>query len=188
MKSGRLYRYMMALGRLIAILLVSWAMAVSLLLIAQRVFSPFHVVVSNSMSPQIKTGDAVILKDIEAASVQVGQVIIFHDPDKKEDLVIHRVIQIEDRGGVKFFSTKGDNNEVADNWKISMGEVIGGVAVTVPGFGDFLDFMSTPRGYVGCICIPAVASLLLAMVLGLFEKIHAITEERKAAGAPSGST
>jgi len=166
-----LWRFLGSLTRFIAILLVACAMSLALLLIAQRVFSPFHVVVSNSMFPQIKTGDAVVVKDIDPAAVKIGQIVIFHDPEDKSNYVIHRVIAVEDVGGVKFYSTKGDHNDIADNWKISMGEVIGGVAVTLPGFGSFLDFISTAKGYVSFIVIPALASLLIVMLLGLIEKL-----------------
>ncbi len=180
MKHERLLRFGAAMTRLTAVLLVALAMSLSLLLIAQRVFNPFHVVISNSMSPQIKIGDAVIMKDIDAAIVKPGQVIIFHDPNDKENLIIHRVVGVEDKGGVKFFSTKGDNNKELDNWQISMGEVVGGVAVTLPHFGSFLDFVSTPKGFVACIVIPAIASLLIVMLLGFAEKLVGLSRRKNA--------
>lgn len=180
--AGKIFRFLGMLGRFLAVVLVAWAMALSFLLIAQRIFNPFHVVLSDSMSPQIKTGDAVIVKDIEPANVQLGQVVIFHDPGKKEDLIIHRVVGVETRNGIKFFATKGDNNETRDNWEISMGEVVGGVAVTLPRFGKFLDFVSRPRGYLSLIVIPALASLLLAMLLGIIEKVVGFGRGRRQRG------
>jgi signal peptidase I len=175
MKQRRLLRLCATLARFTAILLVALAMSLALLIIAQRVFNPFHVVVSDSMAPQIKTGDAIIIKDIKSAQVEPGQVIIFHDPEDKSNLVIHRVVNVEDQGGIRFFSTKGDNNKDQDNWKISSGEVIGGVAVTLPGFGSFLDFVTTPKGYTSCIVIPAAASLLIVVLLGFGEKLSSLS-------------
>jgi signal peptidase I len=171
MKQRKGVRVLMSVARLLAILLVAFAMSLALLIITQRVFNPFHVVISDSMSPQIRTGDAVIMKDMDTANVPIGTVIIFNDPNNRQDMVIHRVVAVEDRGGVKFYSTKGDNNAQPDNWKISMGEVLGGVAVTLPKLGSFLDFMTTARGYVSCIVIPAAAALLLVMLLGFGEKL-----------------
>ena len=178
-KRSRLFRFLGSLTRFIAVILVAFAMSLALLLIAQRIFNPFHVVVSNSMSPQIKTGDAVVVKDVDTANVKVGQVLIFHDPEDKSNYVIHRVIGVEDISGVKFYSTKGDNNSVPDSWKISMGEVVGGVAVTMPGFGSFLDFISTAKGYVSCIVIPALASLLIVMLLGLIDKLISLSNRHQ---------
>jgi signal peptidase I len=171
MKQRRFLGVFTSVARLVAILLVACAMSLALLIITQRVFNPFHVVISNSMSPQIKTGDAVIMKDIDTSNVPVGTVIIFNDPDNRQDMVVHRVVSVEDRGGVKFYHTKGDNNAQPDNWQISMGEVLGGVAVTLPKLGAFLDFMTTARGYVSCIVIPAAAALLIVMLLGFGEKL-----------------
>jgi len=178
-KTTYLWRFLGSLTRFIAILLVACAMSLALLLIAQRIFAPFHVVVSNSMSPKIKTGDAVVVKDIDPANVQLGQIVILHDPADKSNYVIHRVVGIEDVAGVKFYSTKGDNNPAPDNWKISMGEVLGGVAVTLPGFGQFLDFLSTAKGYTSCIVIPAIASLLIVMLLGFVEKLVALSKRNE---------
>lgn len=171
MKRGTAFKIFGALVRFTAIILVVVAMSLAMLIVAQRIFNPFHVVVSNSMSPQIKKGDAVVIKDIEPSNVKIGEVIIFRDPEHKEDLVIQRVVRVEDQGGVKFFSTKGDNNPQADNWKISAGEVTGGVAVRLPSFGSFLDLITTPRGYVSIIVIPAVGSILLVMLLAMIEKV-----------------
>jgi signal peptidase len=185
MKRSLAFRIFGGLVRFTAIILVIIALSLAMLLIAQRIFNPFHVVVSNSMSPQIKTGDAVVIKDIEASDIKIGEVIIFRDPQNKEDLVIHRVTQIEDQGGVKFFSTKGDNNGAPDNWRISAGEVIGGIAVRLPAFGSFLDFITTPKGYVSCLVIPAVGSILLVMLLALIEKV--LDMGKRSHGQPEGS-
>jgi signal peptidase I len=185
MKRSMAFRIFGGLVRFTVIILVIIAMSLAMLLIARRIFNPFRVVVNNSMYPQIKTGDAVVIKDIEASNVKIGEVIIFRDPQHKEDLVIHRVIQVEDRGGVKFFSTKGDNNKDADNWKISAGEVVGGIAVRLPGFGSFLDFITTPKGYVSCLVIPAVGSIVLVMLLALIEKV--LDMGKRSAERPEGS-
>jgi len=184
MKRQKLYRVFASLLRLTAILLVAVAMSLVLLIIAQRVFNPFNIVVSNSMSPQIKTGDAVVIKDIETQNVKLGDVIIFHDPEDRSNLIIHRVVNVEDQGGVKFYSTKGDSNPEPDNWRISMGEVLGGVSITLPGFGAFLDFVTAPRGYTSCIVIPAAASLLIVMLLGFAEKLSDLTHRSKSTVPP----
>jgi len=180
MMKGRPYRYLSTLARLIAILLVALAMSMALLIIAQRVFSPFHVVISNSMYPKIQIGDAVVIKDLEPTAIKVNDVIIFHDPENRQDMIIHRVIGIQDEGGVKFFTTKGDYNKVNDNWKISMGEVIRGVAVTLPRFGNVLDFLTTPKGYTSCIVLPAAGALILVMLLGLIEKLAEMSGRKTA--------
>ena len=158
-----------SLTRLFSIILISVSLSLALLIIAQRVLTPFHAVRGSSMSPQIKSGDAVIIKEIETRAVRAGQVIIFHDPEDPERLVIHRVVAVKDDGYARLFSTKGDNNPVRDPWGVSAGAVVGGVAVNFPGLGSFLDFITNPRGYISCVAIPAAVSLSLVVLLGMGE-------------------
>ena len=157
-------------ARAISFALIAIAMAFALLLIAQRIFNPFHVVASNSMSPQLKVGDAVIVKDLEPENVRIGQVIVFTDPKDQELFIVHRVVAVEENGEKRVFITKGDNNPVVDDWVVTPAELVGGVAVNLPHFGSFLDFLGSPRGYLSCIAIPAVAAIIMAMLLGLIEK------------------
>ncbi len=158
-----------SLTRLFSIILISMSLSLALLIIAQREFTPFHAVKGSSMSPQIKSGDAVIIKRVESRDVKAGQVIIFRDPEDHERLVIHRVVAVHDNGDARLFSTKGDNNPVRDPWRISTGAVVGGVALNLPGLGSFLDFITNPRGYLSCVAIPAAVSLSLVFLLGIGE-------------------
>lgn len=164
-----------SLTRLFSIILVTAALSLAVLLIVQSVYMPFHVVLSNSMSPQISKGDAVLIKEVEPQTIKAGQVIVFRDPGKKDDFIVHRVVGVETSGAATLFTTKGDNNPVQDDWKISTGEVIGSVAVNVPHFGSLLDFLSTARGFVACVAIPAGVAIALVILLGVGET----AEERR---------
>lgn len=179
-----------SLLRFIAVGLIAFAMACTLLLIFQRVFSPFHLVKSDSMSPQIKTGDAVVVKDIDPTAVTIGQIIIFEDPEQKGQYIIHRVVTIEDAGYVRYFTTKGDANPINDPDRIATGEVVGGVAAKLSGFGVFLDFLGTPKGYVSCIAVPAGVCMVLVFVLSIVEKTASYRQRKRNAyqAQPTGST
>lgn len=181
----RLFRFSKGLLRFAAVVLVAVAIASSLLLISQRVLNPFHVVASNSMYPQIRTGDAVLIKDVKPEEVRVGQVILFQDPKKNGDYVIHRVVGIEEANKCRFFTTKGDNNPVADPQKVPTGELVGGVGVKLPRFGKFLNFLTTPKGYISCIAVPAGISLLLVICLSIIEKASKIRARRQSLPQPT---
>lgn len=168
-QAGPLFGLLGSLVRLLAITLVAVAFSLALLIIAQRALTPFHVVTGESMSPQVKSGDAVVLGQVEPDDIKVGQVIIFRDPEDRERLVIHRVVAVEDTGSTRLFTTKGDNNPVKDTWKVAPGDVVGDVLVNVPGLGSFLRFITRPRGYIGCVAIPAAVALSLAVLLGIGE-------------------
>jgi signal peptidase I len=145
------------------------ALLLVILVIAQKVINPFKVVASNSMSPQIKEGDAIILKEVKPGNLKPGDVVVFRDPGIRDQLVIHRVVEVNKGKYSTVLTTKGDNNPVGDVSKVTTGQVVGGVALNIPRFGSFLDFMSEPRGYIACIAIPGAVALALVFLLGVGE-------------------
>ena len=158
-----------SITRLFSFALIIVAFLLAILVIAQSVFSPFRVVVTNSMWPQIKAGDAVVLKDFDAKDIKLGEVIVFRDPGNRDQLIVHRVVEVEKNKYNTILLTKGDNNPIGDISKVTAGQVVGGVAFNIPHFGSFLNFLSKPRGYIACIAIPGVAALLLVFLLGIGE-------------------
>jgi signal peptidase len=169
MKRRSVLNFIVSATCFFSVILIAAAMSISLLIIAQRIFEPFHVVVSNSMAPQISKGDAVMIKDIEPNNVKVGQVIVFRDPEQKDEMIIHRVVAVEPSGQAILFTTKGDNNPVDDDWRVSTGEIVGAVGLHVPRFGSFVAFISTSRGYFSCVAIPGAVALALVFLLGIGE-------------------
>jgi signal peptidase I len=147
------------------------SLSLAMLVIVQREFTPFQTVLSDSMAPKYRTGDAVVLKEIDVSGIAVGDVIVFRDPEDKSQFVIHRVAAIDASGPSPMFLTKGDSNPVADDWKIATGEVVGGVMVNLHGFGDFLEYASSSHGYVSLVLAPAIAALALVFVLALGDKL-----------------
>jgi len=169
--------------RLLAISLIVIAMACAVLVIVQRVFNPFQGVASDSMSPSIKTGDAVVITDGDPSAVKVGQVIVFQDPETRGQFVIHRVVGIDETGPTRYFITTGDNNPVTDDWRIAPGAVVGQLGMRLPGFGRVLSFLFTARGYFTCICGPVALSLLLVVALSMFESSTGV--DRRGAFRPA---
>ena len=155
------------------------SLALAMLVIVQHIFSPFKTVLSDSMAPQYETGDAVVLKEIDKSGIDVGDVIVFRDPEEKSQLVIHRVIAIDSSGPTPMYATKGDCNPVADNWMVSTGEVVGGVMVNLPSFGEFLNLADSPKGYTSFVLVPAFLALALVFFLAFAEKIHALLRDAR---------
>lgn len=178
MRKRSAYNFLASATRLFSFVLIAASLLLATLVITQRVFTPFHVVISGSMEPQIKTGDAVILSELSPGEVELGQVIIFRDPDNGTDFVIHRVVGIDRTGRLPAFQTKGDNNPVRDDWEVSSRQLVGGVWLKVSGFGAFLSFLMTPRGYLSLVAIPGIISLSLVFLVSIGE-----LAERRGAGA-----
>ena len=81
----------------------------------------------------------MVLRGVEAEKISTGDVIVFFS--KREDPIIHRVVEKGEKGGKIYFHTKGDNNEgsirstALDETNVSEDVVIGKAVLRVPLLG-----------------------------------------------------
>ena len=95
-----------------------------------RVFPVFMIGIgSGSMTGTINKGDAVIAYKAVNPQINVDDVIVFEIPGK---IVIHRVIDIEEIEGIKYYRTKGDANPTKDNFDVTINQIKGKVKMKVP--------------------------------------------------------
>ena len=91
-------------------------------------------VASGSMTPNILKGDIVVIEKIDGdfSKLKKGQVIAY----KYDNIVVvHRLINIIEEKGTYYFYSKGDANELEDNWVITEDMIIGIVNVKIPYLG-----------------------------------------------------
>lgn len=140
---------------------------------------PMLAVASGSMEPTLYKGDLIMVQgvldgyDIKVGpkdSAEPGDIIVFHKPTDPSELIVHRAIDKELRGGTWYFQTKGDANSGADNWDgnwktdcdLAENYVVGKVVGHVSRIGYiplFLrEFLWTP---IGMILIVALLLLFL---------------------------
>lgn len=86
-------------------------------------------IMTASMYPEIKIGDAVIIKKCTANDIKVKDVIEYQ---MDSYTVIHRVIEIRQEDGEFFFITKGDNNKDPDYIPVREDQLIGKAIYKVP--------------------------------------------------------
>ena len=122
------------------------------------------IVLTDSMYPDIKSGDLIIVKSIDAESVREGDVIAFFDPDGSGlSVLTHRVVEITEEDGVLAFRTKGDANNAEDP-SLAPGENLIGIYQTkINGAGDVAMFLQSTPGLVVCVAVPL--ALLVAFEL-----------------------
>ena len=115
------------------------------------------IVLTDSMYPEIESGDLIICHTIEADEVRANDVISFFDPmGSGTSVVTHRVMEIHSDGGDLTFITKGDNNNVEDQVPVAAGDVIGIYHSRIPGAGNVAMFMQTTPGLILCCVCPLV--------------------------------
>jgi signal peptidase len=117
-----------------------------------NVDNPFYVVSSGSMIPVLNVGDILVVKDGNTFnSLKVGDIIVFNRPQGGDRVIVHRIIEVNDRFGEKVIVTKGDANDgiiPGTDFPIREKDYIGSVAYTVPKVGLVLKYLNPPVNYI----------------------------------------
>lgn len=114
------------------------------------------IVLTDSMYPDIKSGDLIFTKTADADEIEVGDVISFTDPaGNGTSIVTHQVIEIHVIEGETYFETQGTNNNTPDRIYVSTDDLIGEyTGVRIGGAGSFALFMQTLPGLLICVVVP----------------------------------
>lgn len=124
-------------------------------------------ILSESMDPTLKKGDLIISHELSAeekGTLKEDDIITYKvdlNGDGFMELNTHRVISVRNSGGYVYYTTKGDNNAIADTQEVRYDNVVGIYnGSRVPGIGAVLNFLQTPTGFLVCVVIPLVLFLL----------------------------
>ena len=115
------------------------------------------IVLTDSMYPQIKSGDLIICNTTEAERIIEGDVISFFDPMGSGTAVVtHRVLEVIDEDGELSFRTKGDNNNAEDQVLVPADNLVGIYRSRIPALGNVAMFMQTTPGLIVCVVCPVL--------------------------------
>lgn len=133
---------------------------------------------SHPFSYTLHIGDLIIVQGVNPYNLNSeypnSDIIVFKKPSDQNELIVHRIVDKEERDGKIFFFTKGDGNSNTrwpeipspseyDPWNggngISEDLVIGKVVMRIPWIGHFVLFM---RNGIG---LPIVVLLILILVV-----------------------
>jgi len=144
--------------------LVSATLAVLALSIGPRLL-PYraYAIETGSMTPTLPVGSEVILRPTKASALEVGDIIAFRRPDNRHELVTHRIVRIEHRGGRRFFVTKGDANAVPDAWRVDGSGTGWKYAFRIPDAGYLVLGLGLPIARLALLGL--IAILLAATAL-----------------------
>ena len=93
------------------------------------------VIGSNSMLPYMERGDVVVIEKLdskEQKSLKVGDIIVFRYDNK---IIAHRIHKIDEKDELRYYVTKGDNNDQPDNGVREESNVIGAVRLKIDKIG-----------------------------------------------------
>lgn len=115
-----------------------------------------YIIVSPSMVPTINVNDGIIVGRVDNDGYRIGDIISFSSNDMmyKDLTVTHRIVDKESiKRGDSVYTTKGDNNMVADASKVDTKEIYGRVLFIVPRIGYVYEFFSKPSNFFMIIMI-----------------------------------
>lgn len=142
-------------------------------------FTPM-IVETDSMAPTFRAGDLIFIRKTDVTALKEGDIITFHTIINNEyALNTHRIDSIANLEGNRSYTTKGDNNEIADTHVISDGDIVGKYVGKMPGLGKVMDFLSSSMGFLLIIVLP----LLLFFIYQVYHLIMVSINLKKSIAA-----
>ncbi len=126
---------------------------------------PFSVQ-TDSMYPELNPGDLIIDKAVkDTSTLKVGDIITYWTVIEGERaLNTHRIVEIYDGGGYRFFATKGDNNTSSDPLTVHESEVVGKYSFRIGGLGKVFDYLQTSTGFLIVVVVPVLLFFIYHLV------------------------
>ncbi len=118
-----------------------------------------YVIVSQSMVPTINVNDAVVVKRENNDKYAVGDVITFKSDENNYEgyPITHRIISKEEfADSESSYTTKGDNNSIADPSRVYTSNIYGKVMFVIPKLGYLKSFLAKPSNFFLCVLIPTL--------------------------------
>lgn len=123
-------------------------------------------ITTGSMKPSYDTDTLILVKKTDPSEIQAGDVISFYSSDPALDGAVntHRVTKIEQDGTEWKYTTKGDANNVPDQYGTDSEALIGKVVASSLILGKLARLVSNPLIFIPIILIPLAVILISNMI------------------------
>ena len=163
-KIGLKHKILSVIGAILCVILIP-VLAINLTLIVKSYTNADQVpsvggwlpliVLTDSMYPEIQSGDLIICHTEDAENIKVGDIIAFFDPaGNGTSIVTHRVTEVTTEDDELAFRTKGDANNVEDAKLVPAEKLVAVYQNRIPNMGDVAMFMQTTQGLILCVVCP----------------------------------
>ena len=137
----------------------------------------FHTIQTQSMEPEIKVGDLVIVKEVPFSEIKVGDDILFKCEDKSSAVygkyIVHRVKELTEVEGV--YKTYGINNNGIEDKVLS--KALGKAVAVSSTFGAIFSFLTN---WKGIIVVIAIIVLIIFTILQVFAVVSNASKYKQA--------
>lgn len=132
-----------------------------------------YLISTESMEPELKKGDAIIIKKVAEDQLRVNDIVTFKI---NGEIITHRIVRIDDVNSEKFYITKGDNNNVEDSDELRFSDIEGKKIIKIPHLGNVV--VGLKNGIV-IILVVLIALIMYLNRIEMKEKSEARREKKK---------
>lgn len=163
-----------------AVVIVAGAALVAGVLVPRLFHATPYTVLTGSMRPALPVGTMVVVRPSE--SIAIGDVITFQVRSGDPEVVTHRVVGVGTTvDGERRYTTRGDNNTIADKALVQPVQIRGKVWYSVP----YLGYVATWLG-VGTKQWVSVGVAALLVGYAGWQVVQSRRERRHRPAAPAG--
>jgi len=132
-----------------------------------------YLISTESMEPELKKGDAIIIKKVAEDQLRVNDVVTFKI---NGEIITHRIVRIDDVNSEKFYITKGDNNNVEDSDELRFSDIEGKQIIKIPHLGNIVAGL---KNGIVIILVVLIALIMYLNRIEMKEKSEARREKKK---------
>ena len=159
-------KFFKIISKILSFFAVFTIVVLAVLLVGTRLigYTPYTVL-SGSMEPYYHVGSVVYVTDVETADLKEQDCITYRISGGT--VVTHRIIEVVDQNGERFFRTKGDANKSPDGL-LPASAVIGKTVFSIPYLGYLADFVQRPIGLIVVVGGCLIVFILSYLIDGIF--------------------
>ncbi|MCU1481314.1 MAG: peptidase [Subtercola sp.] len=176
----RSFLYYLGSALSVAVLILILAIAVVVIVIPKLSGGEALTVLTQSMEPGLPPGTLIVIRPADIDDIRIGQVVTYQIDSGKPAVVSHRVVsRTIASDGSTTFTTKGDNNDLADPNSVRQVQIRGVLWYDIPWIGYVNTWITGPSR---ALIVPALVVLLFgyAVFMALSE-LRDRRRKRKAA-------
>lgn len=130
-----------------------------------------YTVLTSSMNPTYPPGTLIIVRNVPAKSLGIGDAITYQLESQKPAVVTHRIVGVGySASGERTFQTKGDNNRSPDDKVVRAVQVRGAVWYAIPLLGFVNTWVAGSRDLIMNLVVSVLLGYAAWMFLSQFRK------------------
>ncbi len=115
------------------------------------------VVVNPEMQPALQLGDLAVVGPVNAAAVEVGDIVTYRTPQDPDIAITRRIASREvDATGRLNLGTRGDSDPTTEQITVAQNAVLGRLVYSVPRLGLLAGFANSINGKLVLLGVPGL--------------------------------